>query len=267
MPTVVDQAVCIRQWEWSETSQTVSLFGREVGLFRGLAKGARRKGARFSGGLETLTSGEAVAIIKPGPVLATLTAWDLRETFPALRASLTAFHAGLFLADLVQHALTEHDPHPAVYDAMTAALRGLGPDEAGNLAGALRFQWLLLSETGYRPDLASDVLTGGPLAGAALYGFAPLRGGVTADPRAPGHTAANKAATEPRGTQVWRVRAQTIDLLRAIDSGAAAIAADADALRRANRLLAAYLREVLGRDLPAAGPFLSLPGGSPPEQG
>jgi DNA repair protein RecO (recombination protein O) len=263
VPTVVDQAVCVRQWDWSETSQTVSLFGRGQGLLRGLAKGSRRPRARFSGGLETLTAGEVVAIVKPGPVLATLTAWDLHETFPALRRSLAAFHAGLFLADLVQHAFTEHDPHPAVYDGLVAALRGLSADEAANHAAVLRFQWLLLSEMGYRPDVAADVLTGGALAPAASYGFAPHRGGLTADARGP-----SPAVSKPTlgGTTIWRVRAATVDLLRSLDAGGAA-GEPLEVTRRANMLLAAYLREVLGRDLPSAGAFLALPSGAAPDHG
>ena len=39
MGTIHDQGVCIRHWDFSETSQTVSLFGRSLGVVRGLAKG------------------------------------------------------------------------------------------------------------------------------------------------------------------------------------------------------------------------------------
>ena len=42
MPTISDYAICIRRWDFSETSQTVSLFTRESGIIRGLAKGAKR---------------------------------------------------------------------------------------------------------------------------------------------------------------------------------------------------------------------------------
>ena len=55
MPAQHDQAICIRHWDYSETSQTVGLFGRTLGCFRGLAKGARRERGSFSGGLDLLT--------------------------------------------------------------------------------------------------------------------------------------------------------------------------------------------------------------------
>jgi DNA repair protein RecO (recombination protein O) len=236
-------AVCVRQWDWSETSQTVSLLGRDSGVVRAVAKGAKRKDARFSGGLETLACGEMVVILKNGPALATLTDWDLRETFPALRSSLSAFHAGMFLADLVQHGLTDQDPHPAVFDALLAALRALGADPVANHLAALRFQWAILSDTGYRPELEADVHTGEVLRAATSYGFSPHRGGLTKDP-------GEEPAERP---PVWRTRRQTVDLLRNLDSGAPV---EASTVLRASRLLGAYHREILGRDIPAMAAFL-----------
>ncbi|MCZ6836092.1 MAG: recombination protein O N-terminal domain-containing protein, partial [Planctomycetota bacterium] len=73
MPTISDSAVCIRRWDFSETSQTVSLFTHTHGIIRGLAKGAKREKGAFSGGFDVLTQGHLVAIVKPGRDLATLT--------------------------------------------------------------------------------------------------------------------------------------------------------------------------------------------------
>ena len=81
MPTITEQAICIRQWDFSETSQTVSLFGRDTGVFRGIAKGSRRPKSNFSGGLDLLTLGDVVSIIKPGRDLATITEWGLHKVW------------------------------------------------------------------------------------------------------------------------------------------------------------------------------------------
>ena len=133
MPAAADQAVCIRHWDWSETSQTVSLITRDHGLVRGLAKGARREKSSFSGGIDLLTRGQAMFIVKPTADLAAITAWDLQETFPAIRRSLPTFYTAMYIADLTQHALHERDPHPALFDQLLAALRGLGtPDQSAH---------------------------------------------------------------------------------------------------------------------------------------
>jgi DNA repair protein RecO (recombination protein O) len=250
MPTRKDEAVCIRQWDWSETSQTVSLFGRESGVLRAVAKGAKRERGPFSGGLEVLTRGEMIAISKAPPAMATLTAWDLRETFGAVRQSLGAFRAGMYLVDLVHHAVTDADPHPALFDALVSALRALGVGDAAparrESEAVLRFEWATLSETGYRPELHRDVAGGGGgLVDSPTYAFSPRLGGLTADTGL---------------ADVWRVRSETVRVLRAIDAGGEEAGPEGcgglsafptGSVARASLLLAHYLREILGREPPA----------------
>jgi DNA repair protein RecO (recombination protein O) len=235
VPTIRDQAVCIRHWDFSETSQTVGLLTREHGVIRGLAKGAKREKGAFSGGIDLLTVGEVVAIVKPGRDLATLTQWHLQRAFPLLRRDLEANRTAWYLADLVHHMLSDHEPAPALFDAFVAALAGMeGPEGPG--PSLLRFQWQLLTEGGYRPQLDADAETRAPLPDSdPTLAFSPAAGGVVADTGA---------------ADRWRVRAETIALLRTLDAAPPVLQADAASIERANRLLAAYLREILGVELP-----------------
>lgn len=234
--TIKDEALCVRHWDWSETSQTVSLFTREHGLIRALAKGARREKSPFSGGLELLTRGEVVAITRSSGAMATLVSWDLLESFTAARRSLPAFHVGSYLIDLLHHAVTDEDPHPELYDRLVGSLRGLAcsPDWA-----LLEGQWAVLLETGHRPQVLADVRTGEVLGGSAPVAFSPGLGGLVL----PGERPAP-------GGEAWRVRPATARLLADLARGVAyREASDPDAVVRAGRLLAAYLRHVLGREL------------------
>lgn len=239
MPTLRDQAICIRQWDYSETSQTVSLFLREHGMIRGLAKGARREQGRFSGGIDLLTRGEIVAITKPDRDLATLTEWDLQEVYWGLRLSLERARTGYYMADLVQHFFTDSSPHAAIFDGLHTGLSALQSSDAPTVL--LTFQWLVLSEAGYRPRLD---IPGGD-AHASNLGFSPLSGMLIAMDAAP---------------VAWRVRRSTVDLLRSLDTAPGAApepapparpaAGDLESIVRANRFLAAYIREVLHREPP-----------------
>lgn len=252
MPAVHDEGICIRHWDFSETSQTVSLFGRTLGIVRGLAKGARRERGAFDGGIDLLSRGEFGAILKHGRDLATLTEWGLLETFPRLRVDLAANRAAFYMADLVGRMLEPEDPHPRLYDCLTRSLRTIGaaylpgepaPDGAATL---LEFQWTLLGEAGYRPSLegAAD----GPTGARAVLEFAPQAGGILA-------AEAAGAVEGPR----WKVRRATVNALAAVDAGSAP-PADAETLARANRLLAAYLRHVLGAEPPTMAPLFGGPG-------
>ena len=78
----------------------------------------------------------------------------------ALREHLGANRAGLYMADLVHHMLTEHDPHPRLFDALRSSLGGLG-DPGRVDETLLRFEWTILLETGFRPQLERDAETGG----------------------------------------------------------------------------------------------------------
>jgi DNA repair protein RecO (recombination protein O) len=240
MATIKDTAICVRHWDFSETSQTVGLFTREHGMIRGLAKGAKREKGEFSGGIDVLTRGEVVAIVKPGRDLATLTRWSLEEIFPALRTNLAANRAAIYMADLVHHMLTDADPHPALFDAFVKTLRELEDRTLIDLT-LLRFQWDVLRETGYQPELHRDAATGKSLTDeGATVAFSSPAGGVVAD-------------TGGRGR--WRVRRDTIELLRAIERGQDAADHSASShniqpqsIDRANRLLAAHFRELMGSE-------------------
>jgi DNA repair protein RecO (recombination protein O) len=238
MPTITDTAICIRRWDFSETSQTVSLLTREHGILRGLAKGAKREKGGFSGGLDVLTRGEVVASVKPGRELSIITAWHLQDPFRVVRERLAANRIALYMADLVHHMLVDDDPHPQVFDDFAAALTALD-NPAGMDPALLAFQWSLLREAGYKPELNRDARTGAALPnGASAMAFSAAAGGIVSD-----------GGTEAPGT--WRVRRETVDLLRRAADGELLKSESPETLRRANRLLAVYLRELIGTEPPA----------------
>jgi len=200
--SVKDTAICVRHWDWSETSQTVSILCREHGLVRAVVKGARREGAPFSGGLELATRGEAVMILKSGDAMATLTAWGLVEAYPAIRRSLGAFHAAMYMIDIAQRAVREHDPHPRLFDVLSAVLERLATP--GEIARSLVWlQWAALADTGVAPALDRDVVTGEviDLAATSPLAFDPSRGGLVIGAE--------------RG-DVWRIRPETVRFLRRV---------------------------------------------------
>ena len=246
MPRFKEQAVCIRLIDWSETSQIVALLTAGRGKVRGLAKGSKRLSpsaiARYSGGIELLTQGQVVGLIKPTADLANITEWDLQQPYHHLRQDLHAQRLALYAADLVNAMLAEVDPHPNVFTALTDLLEALadGDDGAGAVA-LLRFQWTLLADCGYRPQLGSDVHSGEPLEERRSYLFDPHAGGLTLE--------GNASARSTVGP--WRVRRQTIDLLRQLDAADGDDTdCDAEAATRANRLLCVYARAILDRQLP-----------------
>lgn len=230
VPTIVDLGICLRRWEWSETSQTAAIFSREHGLMRVVAKGARRPGAAFSGGLEAMTLGQMTAIVKPSGAMANLTSWDLREAFAGLRSSLRAFHASMYIAEVALRMVVDHDPHPSIFGALERALGRVSGGEEGEIAAAvLEYQWGVLVDVGYRPRLS-----GGPEGSVGT--FDPERGGLV------------------EGGSGWKVRRETIELLRRLDAGEPSAGAGAT-IDRASRLVGAYLRHLAGAEFWAGSAY------------
>ncbi len=228
-----DVAIVLRRWEYSETSQTVSALSREHGVVRGLAKGAIRPGSPFSGGFEPMTRGHLGWIVKSGRDLSILTEWMVDEVYWATRRRPDANRAALYAVDLAARILTDHDPHPTVYDALDGVLKGLAACDRPAVP-LCRYQWSVLEAAGWRPVVEHDVVTGDPLPETeAVYGFRPRGGGVVS----------------AAGEGDWAVRRETIEALQRFDSGGAPI--DQDVAARASALLAAYTRELLGEQTEA----------------
>jgi len=247
VPRFKEHAVCIRHLDWSETSQIVVLLTEGRGTIRAVAKGSKRMspGAvqRFSGGVELLTAGQAVGHIKASAELASLTEWDLQQPYPHLRERLAAHRLACYAADLCQALIAVDDPHPAVHAALMQLLPGLA-EPTHDAAELLRFQWRLLGDVGYQPELGVDVQTGEPLGDAKAFTFDTQRGGLTRD--------------TGQGFGRHRVRRETVELLRRFVAGPELLddvpdlitAGSTDTLDRANRLLCTYLRALLDKELP-----------------
>ncbi|MEM9753277.1 MAG: DNA repair protein RecO [Planctomycetota bacterium] len=251
MPRFKDSAVCLRLVEYSESSQVVVLLTEQHGKVRGLAKGSRRLAPssiqRFSGGIELLHRGQAVATTRPSSELAAITEWDLQDDAYHLRQNLAAQRLALYAADLTQALLADLDPHPATFAALVGFLDALNSRDPNTQGGALlRYQWKLLEDTGYRPVLDHDALHDTDLPDADAYTFDAQAGGFIAD----------------RGAPDWRVRRATLETLREVAEG---VTHDrhADATHRANKLLAAYARELIGRELPTMAIALHATPGEP----
>lgn len=240
MPTIKDNAICLRLYDWSETSQVAVLLTEQHGKVRVTAKGAKRSTPstmlKFSGGLELLTRGEAVMILKHGAELGNLTEWDVQDGYWGLRKNLRGLELAMYGVDLAHHLLDDQDPHPVSFAALGQLLSALaGGEEAGGAERALlRFQWTMIEDAGYRPTLAPGSVSGnGPLL------FSARSGGIV------GNAEDAKDA--------WKVRRETVEVLRDVAGEGMAATRElpgAEAVVRANRLLCAYVRTILDKQLP-----------------
>ena len=171
-------AIVLRTTDWSESSRIATLWTREWGKVRALAKGGRRLRSAFENALDLLTVCSIVLLRKSSGGLDLLTEAQVVQRFPRLQADLSALYSAYYVAELLSDWTQDLDPHPVLFDEVLATLSDLGEPEAGRSIGlrVMRFEMVFLRELGYQPVLAECANCGCDLPDAGLS-FSPAAGG------------------------------------------------------------------------------------------
>ena len=197
-----DEAIVLRTWPFHEADLLVSLFTRERGKVKGVARHAMRSRRRFGGALEPGTQVLAHYTERPREDLVRMDSFEivwspLREPVDALRA------AGLQLVvEVLEEAMPELAAEDNVFRLAVAVLRGMQgignreqgignrEQESGVWVGVTYFCVWMCRLMGWWPELGRCAVCGLHLADPALRGqdvwWSPVADGVTcADDRRP----------------------------------------------------------------------------------
>ena len=185
-----EPAYLLHATPYRETSLVVDLFTRNLGRVAAIAKGAKRPRSALRA---VLLQFQPLTVSFSGRgELRTLTAaeWTGGGLSPRGNGLLCAF----YLNELLVRLLPREDSHPKLYDAYSEALAALAGGAA--LDDTLRrFEWELLREIGYAPDLRRDSARR-PIEAGREYRWSPVEGFVL--------VAAEPGAEAPAGRDVVR---------------------------------------------------------------
>jgi len=173
------QAVVLRSVPFGETSAVVTLYCRDLGKVRALAKGAWRPKSGFDGGLDLLSTSQVLVLRRSAGGLDLLTEACLEHRF-RVAASLPAVAGGMHVAELLDGLTADADPQPELFDAAHSTLRRLSGSCAPDAAVAavvVAAELAILRLTGHAPALARCAACGAPpSAGRVAFGL--LDGGA-----------------------------------------------------------------------------------------
>jgi DNA repair protein RecO (recombination protein O) len=172
-------ALVLRTTDWSETSRIATLWTREFGKVRALAKGGRRLRSSFESALDLLTLCRIVLLRKSSGGLDLLTEAQVVRRFPGLSTRLPALYAAYYVAELLADWTEENDPHHILFDEVLDTLGALAEPPAHDAVGPrlARFELVLLRELGYSPLLDVCAVCHVAIPGPAA-GFSAAAGGV-----------------------------------------------------------------------------------------
>jgi DNA repair protein RecO (recombination protein O) len=252
------QALVLRTTDWSETSRIATLWTREFGKVRALAKGGRRLKSNFENALDLLTHCSIVFLRKSSGSLDLLTEAQVVRRFPRLRTDLAALYAAYYVAELLESMTEEYDPHPLLFDAALELLDALGsplspspargegvirPPVVGSYV--VRFELVLLREVGYSPAFDGCASCGGPVDESRLA-FSCAAGGLVC-PNCVGQFR-DRQSLSPAGREMLRALQQPAgDALRQ--------PWEAGVRREVRQVLSQYVTYLLGRQ-PRLLPYL-----------
>lgn len=187
-----DEAIVLRTWPFHEADLLVSLFTRERGKVKGVARHAMRSRRRFGGALEPATQVMAHYTERPREDLVRMDSFEI--VWSPLSAPVDALRAaGLQLVvELLEEAMPDLAAEDNVFRLAVAALRGMagGQTPEDVCVAVTYFAVWMCRLMGWWPELGYCVVCGLHLADPTLRGqdvwWSPVADGVTcADDRRP----------------------------------------------------------------------------------
>lgn len=231
-----NEAVIIRRSDFGEADRLLTLV-TPLGKYRAIAKGTRKITSRLAGHIELFT--HASLLLAVGRNLDIVTQSTILQSFDTLRGDLRRISAAYYCAELIDRLTEEQDENRPAFDLLVATLYAL--DTTQHIDLVLRFYELhLLGYLGYRPQLhhcaaCQEALT------EQTNRFSSTMGGALCPRCAP-----TDRSTMPMHLTTFKLlrylQSQPIEAVERL--GISAAARD-----EAEKLLRAYIRRILERDL------------------
>jgi DNA repair protein RecO (recombination protein O) len=161
------EAIVLRTWPIHEADQIVSLFTRDQGKIKGVAKSAARSRRRFGGALEPMTHVRASYAEKPRQELVRLDSFEIISSPLSAPIDYARSAALAFYAEVLEESLPDHDPHDAAFRLLLAVLDHTHIDRIW--MPVTYFALWITRLMGWLPDLAHCVICTESFAGGPAY--------------------------------------------------------------------------------------------------
>jgi len=161
------EAIVLRTWPFQEADLLVSLFTRDLGRVRGVARAALKSRRRFGGTLEPMTWVRATYAEKPRQELVRLDQFELlasplAQPVDYLRATALALYA-----EILDNVLPDHDPQDAIFRLTLAVVQHTRADACW--LPVTYFSLWITRLIGWLADLDHCATCGTPLHSAAYF--------------------------------------------------------------------------------------------------
>jgi DNA repair protein RecO (recombination protein O) len=145
-------AVVIGTFPLGESDRVVTLYSREWGKVRGVARAARRMRSRFAGALELFTLGRAVIFDTGRSELVQIDHFDITRPFGGIRDDLERLGQASWMVECLTRLTGERDRQVGLYALLVRSLAAMETTERPARV-AVCFGVRCLEALGHRPRL------------------------------------------------------------------------------------------------------------------
>lgn len=151
-------AVVLRHADWGEADRLLTLYTRERGMVRALAKGARKIISRKAGHLQPFTQ-VAIQLAKGRDLLIVTQAETVNAFLPLHDDLLKTSHAAYVVELLLRFSYEDEGANPAIFRLLVETLKRIEAEDNAWLA-VRYYEMRLLDAVGFRPQLFECVNCG-----------------------------------------------------------------------------------------------------------
>lgn len=149
MPLYNVEAVNIRSRSIGEADKIVTLFSRQHGKIRAIAKGARRPTSKFGGRLEIFTYNQL--LLATAKTLDIISQCETIESFYRLREGKEKLNAGVYMLRLVDMVTEDRQKNVELFDLLLDSLFALQESKDANMVSRA-FEVRLCDIEGFLPS-------------------------------------------------------------------------------------------------------------------
>jgi DNA repair protein RecO (recombination protein O) len=176
MAVFTSEAVVLRTWPVQESDLIVSLFTRDYGRIRGVAKAALKSRKRFGGALEPMTVVRAWFAERPRQELVRLDQLEILRSPLSEPVDQTRMTVLSLYAEVIDEALPERDPQETVFRLLASVLEQTHaarsepgqPQASGPWMALTYFSLWMTRLMGLLPDIGHCIVCGEALRSAEV---------------------------------------------------------------------------------------------------
>jgi len=210
------RAIVLKTTKLGESDKILSLYSRDYGPIRAVAKGARKINSSFGSKAEVLTCFDA--LIAKGRNLDILTQTSLVSDFGQLKKNYESLHLAYYFVDIFEHIAVHDDSYEEPFELLYSYLdllntRAQEVDHQLLLSTGVAFLWDLLLLLGYKPNLSYCSLSQLEIAPNQIAQYYDFENGSICS----NHAYQDFVNMNPYQDQIRRLDPETFRLLKDLD--------------------------------------------------